>query len=249
MVKSKLYSAMVLAGISWGAAASGCGESRRQSGEAPRDPDGPDASGGRATGSGGRSGGANGVAGSTGGTSGASAGASHVAGSAGTTDVAGSGGAAGGGGVTAGDGPLAGEGGAADPVAGAGGSSGANAGASGTGGLTDAGADAPDPFCDTTWPTTKGNPAAPPKCEDQVACGGPFNDAGFQRWLQCRSRLGEHQCDWSHVTSYCNNGQWACPPEGILPVDCWCVGETPPGWICTENGWVSVDRGAAGAPG
>lgn len=57
------------------------------------------------------------------------------------------------------------------------------------------------------------------------------------------------QCDYFHVTSICENGQWVCPPEGSLPVNCRCFGPTPPGMICTEDGFVPVDGGAAGAPG
>jgi hypothetical protein len=251
-VKSKLYPAMVLAGISWGSAAAGCGDSRRHSDGAPRDPEGPETSGRGPSGGSAGAGGATGAAGSSGGTS--SGGAQVTGGgSGGTAGVAGSGGdgaggasgGAGAGGASGGDGLAGGEGGS-DPVSGSGGSA---AGVSGAGGLTDAGTDGPDPFCDTTWPTTKGNPAAPPTCADQAACGGPVNDAGFPRWLQCRVRLGDFQCEYFHVTSYCKDGEWACPPDGIPPGDCRCFGPTPAGMICTEDGFVPIDGGAAGAPG
>jgi hypothetical protein len=182
--------------------------------------------------------------GSSGGTSG---GAVAVAGAgSGGLSVGGFAGA-GGGGAIGGDRASGGDGGAADPVAGAGGSS---SGTSGAGGITDAGTDAPtDAFCDMAWPTTKGNPAPPPTCEDQAACGGPADDAAFPRWLQCRARLGDLQCDFTHVTSICRDGEWTCPPDGILPVDCVCYGPTPPGMICSEDGFVPLDGGAAGAPG
>jgi hypothetical protein len=242
-MKSKLYPALVLAGISWGAAGSGCGESRRQSD--PREPEGPEASGRGPTGGGVGIGGAGASVAGSGGTTG---GAVPVAGagSGGGSAVGGFPGA-GGGGATGGDDPPGGEGGAADAASGAGGS---GPGSSVAGGITDAGADAPtDAFCDTAWPTTKGNPAPPPTCEDQAACGGPPNDAGFQRWLQCRARLGDFQCDFTHVTSICQAGEWVCPPNGLLPIDCACYGATPAGKICSEDGFVPLDGGAAGAPG
>jgi hypothetical protein len=240
MVKSKLYSALVLAGISLGAAGPGCGGLRRQGDT--QDPEGPEAGGRGSSGGGAGIGGAG--AGSSGGTSG---GAVTVAGagSGGHSALGGFAGA-GGGGATGGDRPPGGEGGAADPVSTAGGSGTAT---SGSGGLMDAGTDAPtDAFCDMAWPTTKGNPAPPPTCEDQAACGGPAADAGFQRWLQCRARLGDHQCDFTHVTSICQDGEWACPPDGLLPADCVCNGPTPPGMMCGEDGFVPLDGGAAGAP-
>jgi hypothetical protein len=244
-VKSKLYPALVLVGISWGAAGSGCGESRRPNHGAPRDPGG---SGGGARGSTGGSGGLAGANGGAGSSAGGSGGAPDVAGTgSGASAGAGSAGVSGGG--AAGDGgAFGGEGGAPDPVAGVGGSA---AGTSGAGGITDAGTDGPtaDAFCDETWPTTKGNPAAPPTCEDQAACGGPPNDAGPRAWLKCRKRLGDFQCDYVHVTSVCREGQWACPPEGMLIGECDCFGQTPPDMICTESGWVPVDGGAAGAAG
>jgi hypothetical protein len=62
-------------------------------------------------------------------------------------------------------------------------------------------------------------------------------------------RLGDLQCDYFHVTSYCKDGEWACPPDGMLPADCRCFGPTPAGMICTEDGFVPIDGGAAGAPG
>jgi hypothetical protein len=119
------------------------------------------------------------------------------------------------------------------------------------GGITEAGPDAPPPdaFCDRTWPTTKGNPAAPPTCEDQAACGGPPNDAGFRRWLQCRPRLGEMQCEYVHITSICEGGEWACPPDAMQDAECRCIGPTPAGMTCTEEGFVPVDGGGAGSPG
>jgi hypothetical protein len=236
MVKSKLYPALVLAGISWGAVGSGCGESRRQSNG---EPEGPEASGGGPVDGDAGIAGATGIAGSSGGTSGAA----PVAGadSGGSAAVAGSD-RTGNGGV-AGDGAPIGEGGAAVVVSGAGG---IPAGTSGTGGVTDAGTDA---FCDKAWPTTKANPAPPPTCEDQAACGGPPNDAGNPLWLRCNTRLGDFQCDHVQVTSICESGEWVCPPDGLLSRDCRCWGPTPPGMICTEDGLVPLDGGAAGAPG
>lgn len=244
-VKSKLYSALVLTGISWGAAGAGCsGHSRGTGDHGGRDPEAGGAAGKVTTGG---SAGAGGVTGTAGSSGGSSAGTSAArAGASGASGTAGSAGAEGGG--TAGAaGSLGGEGGAAEPVAGAGGSV---SGASGSGGIMDAGTDAPAPdaFCDETWPTTKGNPAAPPTCEDQAACG-PYNDGGFPRWLQCRVRLGDLHCDFLHVTSICENGVWVCPPDGMLPVECRCLGQKPAGMICTEDGFVPVDGGAAGAPG
>jgi len=113
----------------------------------------------------------------------------------------------------------------------------------GTAGLpTDAGTDA---FCDAAWPTTKGNPAPPPSCEEQAECGGP-PDAGFG-FLRCRPKLDEHLCDYLLVTSECENGVWQCPADAMVDSECWCIGPPPTGYICTEMGFQLADGGTGGS--
>lgn len=234
-MKSKLFHAVVLVGISWGGAGTGCfAESRRRE-EAPEPKGTAGSSGSGSTAAGAGHGG---TAGSRGDESGGTAGRVIAAGgesgapepAMGGTGGIQTGGAAGTGGIDTG-------------------------GAPGTGGIADAGTDAPaDAFCDETWPTTKGNPAPPPTCEDQAACGGPPADATFPQWLQCRPRLGELHCDYLHVTSVCEDGAWVCPAGSIRDEDCRCLGPVRPGMRCTEDGFVPVDAGsgdagAAGAPG
>jgi hypothetical protein len=110
--------------------------------------------------------------------------------------------------------------------------------------------DATDAFCDTSWPTTKGNPAAPPTCEDQAECGAPpFVEVTYNPWLRCRTRLGDHQCEFTHVTSICENGEWVCPDDGMLVSECWCHGNAGEGWVCTNEGWVLADAGSGGDAG
>jgi len=246
-MKSKLYRALVLVGISWGTTSSGCSGQSHRDAEADGDPAGKPASGG----------------GNVGGTAGEGSATARVdqggtGGGAGRQGSAGASAAAAGGtapdpatGGTGGSGN--GEGGADEvPVGSAGSTVGGSAGIGGMeedGGITDAGEDATDAFCDSSWPTTKGNPAAPPTCEDQAECGAPPFDSSFNPWLRCATRLGDHQCERLHLTSVCENGEWVCPPDGMLDSECWCYGSGSDGWTCTNQGWVLVDAGSAGASG
>jgi len=127
---------------------------------------------------------------------------------------------------------------------GTGGTAGTGGGAgAGTAGIpSDAGTDA---FCDSAWPTTKGNPAMPPSCEEQAECGGP-PDSGFG-WLRCRPKLDEHLCEYVLVTSECENGTWQCPADAMVDTECWCLGPVPMGYICTEMGFVLADAGTGGS--
>jgi hypothetical protein len=259
MVRSQLFPAVVLLGISAGATLSSCGESRRDADPASEDPHadgqggdagriaGDDGAGTAGAGAGGAGGSRAGVGGSLG-----NAGAGD-AGTGGTSSIGGTGGA-GASGAGSGSESVGGEGGEPEPGIGGIGASGGRAGTGGhdgdggvAGGIADAGADAPtDAFCDTTWPTTKGNPAAPPTCEDQAECG-PLPDAGFRKWLTCSARIGDTHCDYFHVTSVCEGGAWRCPPDGMLPDDCRCFGPTPEGKACTEQGFLPVDAGSGDA--
>jgi hypothetical protein len=234
-MKSKLYPTVVLVGISLSGTGAGCFGQSSQSKGAMDEPEG--IAGADGTGSGGAAGGGRSGAGTAGSAS-----------KGGSTGSAGAGAASSS--ATGGDGTMVSAG------KGSGGDSGASAGAgddtpdagSVDGGIMDAGQDAPvDPFCDTAWPTTKGNPIPPPPCEEQLECGGVAADAGWRRWLVCRGRLGDYQCDFNYVTSECEDGAWRCPDDAMPDTYCLCFGETPVGRICTEQGFEDLDAGAGGS--
>jgi hypothetical protein len=253
-MRSRLYPAVVLVGISWGTTAAGC-LGRSTSGEKTPgdDPDGAGAGGRNGSGSAG-TGGA--VAGNGGPSAAGGGEQKNGTGGAGGGDEANAGAGQGAGASAGGGTPWmvdadAGEGGAPDERGGAGSGGDPTRGGVGggvdEGGITDAGIDAPlDAFCDTSWPTTKGNPALPPTCEDQAECGGPPPDAGWRKWLECHARLGDHQCDYYYVTSVCEGGEWTCPSEGLLASDCHCFGPVPHGKVCTEQGFADADAGSGG---
>jgi hypothetical protein len=135
------------------------------------------------------------------------------------------------------------DGSTADPA-----TNGTGGGAGVGGGPTDGGSDAPvDAFCDTAWPTTKGNPPPPPSCEEQAECANVTVDGGHRRWLGCRPLFAEHVCDFTWVTSVCEDGAWTCPPDSTPEGTCWCYGPIPEGMVCVENvGWQFPDGGSGG---
>jgi hypothetical protein len=247
-MKSKLYPTVVLVGISLSGTGAGCFGQSSQSKGAMDEPEG--IAGADGTGSGGAAGGGRSGAGTAGsaskggstGSAGAGAASSSATGGDGTMVSAGKGsGGDSGSGASAGIGDD-------DTGASAGAGDDTPDGGSVDGGIMDAGQDAPvDPFCDTAWPTTKGNPIPPPPCEEQLECGGVAADAGWRRWLVCRGRLGDYQCDFNYVTSECEDGAWRCPDDAMPDTDCRCFGETPVGRICTEQGFEDLDAGAGGS--
>lgn len=107
-----------------------------------------------------------------------------------------------------------------------------------------------DALCDTSWPTTKGNPGPPPSCEDQLACAGAGVDAGVRPWPTCASHLGERVCDSARAAALCISGAWACPPGYVDARECWCWGDLSPiDFECTPSGWLSREGGASDAGG
>jgi len=94
-----------------------------------------------------------------------------------------------------------------------------------------------DPFCDATWPTTKGQPAPP-------ACTDPMSECDPVTRLSCRDALGPLQCDFIRYSAFCIDGAWLCHPDTIREVDCRCYGELPAGTVCTEMG--PMPAGGAG---
>jgi hypothetical protein len=94
-----------------------------------------------------------------------------------------------------------------------------------------------DPFCDATWPTTKGYPGPP-------ACTDPRNECDPHTRLTCASSLGGARCDDERYSAFCIEGAWVCHPDQVVFTDCRCFGEIPPGKVCTESGWATPAGGA-----
>lgn len=93
-----------------------------------------------------------------------------------------------------------------------------------------------DPFCDATWPTTKGNPGPP-------ACTDPMMQCDQGARLSCAKSLGGRQCDFERYSAFCIDGEWLCHPDHVDYTHCRCYGETPPGMVCTDTGWMSTGPG------
>lgn len=92
-----------------------------------------------------------------------------------------------------------------------------------------------DPFCDSTWPTTKGNPDPPACIDPQNAC----KDAGPV--LICARVDPDHACPGDPLAAFCVDAEWVCP-EGSVPIrDCWCRGRAED-HVCTESGWQPVEN-------
>ena len=250
---SRLFRTLVGVGISLGGAATGClGQSSDAGESAPRDPsdagsggtDGQAVEGssagttlsevsGSSTTSSGSSGaptgrGASATVGTTG--AGATNGDSDTAGgSGGSGATGGSGGTAAGGNAGNGGASAGGVGGSGD-----GGSGGTEPGAAGQGG------DGTDPFCDTTWPTTKGNPSVP-------ECVDPEHQCENEWPLRCLIPVGEFACDGHFEHAYapfCIQGEWECE-SGLVPVsECRCLAPIAEGYICTEDGIMPLEGAA-----
>jgi hypothetical protein len=95
-----------------------------------------------------------------------------------------------------------------------------------------------DPFCDATWPTTKGNPGPP-------ACTDPMNECDPAMRLYCGKSTGRMQCDYTRYSSFCIDQEWVCHPDHVEMTECKCLGEPPPNYVCTETGWMMAG-GSAG---
>lgn len=94
-----------------------------------------------------------------------------------------------------------------------------------------------DPFCDSTWPTTKGNPG-PPLCTDpQMACD-PLTR------LSCVKPIDGLRCEHERHSGFCIDGEWQCHPDQVDYTTCRCFGEPPPDMVCTETGWMSTGPGS-----
>jgi hypothetical protein len=93
-----------------------------------------------------------------------------------------------------------------------------------------------DPFCDSTWPTTKGSPG-PPTCTD------PKNECDPVTRLSCSVSLGGLRCDYERHSAFCVDGAWLCHPDQADIAQCRCFGEIPPGMVCTETGWAPTSPG------
>lgn len=105
-------------------------------------------------------------------------------------------------------------------------------GGSGAPGTAAQGGDGSDPFCDTTWPTTKGDPPIP-------ECVDPDHECQDEFALRCLIPVGEFACDGGFERSYapfCVDGSWECE-AGLVPVtECKCLAPLAEGQICTEDG-------------
>ena len=76
-----------------------------------------------------------------------------------------------------------------------------------------------DPFCDLTWPTTKGG---------MPACVDPLHLCPLTSTLppiSCMVDLGGGRCAWPRQFPRCVGGQWACPSGQLSLQDCLCTGD------------------------
>ena len=92
-----------------------------------------------------------------------------------------------------------------------------------------------DPFCDVSWPPTKGNRFSGP-----VACVDPLRECtGKQLPYQCIRLIEPFVCDFRETRVgplYCIGGEWRCPPGTDEGARCRCYGPRPPGQTCTDAG-------------
>lgn len=112
-----------------------------------------------------------------------------------------------------------------------GGSGGADPGAAGQGG------DGFDPFCDTSWPTTKGNPPVP-------ECVDPDHACQDEPPLRCYVPTGEFTCDGAFGKTYapfCVNGSWQCESGLVSATECKCFTWQADDHVCS-NGAVPAEE-------
>src|SRR5687767_459049 len=91
-----------------------------------------------------------------------------------------------------------------------------------------------DPFCDTTWPTTKATQAAP-------ACTDPNNECDPGTRHTCAKPLGGQRCEERHAP-FCIEGEWLCHPDQVESTECACFSDNFP--FCAESAWAQPDGGA-----
>jgi hypothetical protein len=101
---------------------------------------------------------------------------------------------------------------------------------------SDAFADSVNPFCDVSWPPTKGNPTP-----GRVACVDPLGEC-VDAWPpnRCYKMLDPGVCITDQDRQgplYCVNGEWHCPPGSDDGTACRCF---PPSeadiGICPDAG-------------
>jgi hypothetical protein len=92
-----------------------------------------------------------------------------------------------------------------------------------------------DPFCDVSWPPTKGNQFSGP-----VACVDPLHECTGKRLpYQCIRLIEPYVCDFRETRVgplYCIGGEWRCPPGTDPGARCRCSGPLEPGKTCTDAG-------------
>jgi hypothetical protein len=92
-----------------------------------------------------------------------------------------------------------------------------------------------DPFCDVSWPPTKGNEFSGP-----VACVDPLRECSNEPLpYRCIRLLEPYVCDLTETRVgplYCIGGAWRCPPGTDDGARCVCYGPLPPGKTCTDAG-------------
>lgn len=99
----------------------------------------------------------------------------------------------------------------------------------------DAANDGMDPFCEVSWPPTKGGPLPP-----RAPCVDPLNE--------CENAFPPRGCfilaapgvcgpdrTWEGPL-YCINGEWRCPPGTEDGPRCVCFGPLPAGETCSDAG-------------
>ena len=101
--------------------------------------------------------------------------------------------------------------------------------------VADAATDAPiDPFCDVSWPPTKGGPGG------RVACVDPLGECkNVEPPWRCIRLLAPYHCDTTADRVgplYCISGEWHCPPGTDDGSRCRCWGPLPAGQTCTDAG-------------
>jgi hypothetical protein len=112
---------------------------------------------------------------------------------------------------------------------------------------TDATIDAADPFCDVSWPPTKGNPTP-----GTVPCVDPLGECtdAWPPW-RCYEMPSPGTCLGEHDRVgplYCIGGQWLCPPgsDDGQRCECWPL---PDGSGCNDAGGSGGTSGTGGTSG
>lgn len=103
----------------------------------------------------------------------------------------------------------------------------------------------PDAFCDTSWPVTKGG-----EVHTFPVCLDPTGECRAQEpEVACIRGFGSYSCEGAIVAATCLEAAWKCPDGWQRLDECPCLGTPPPGYVCTEDGFVKVGSGAPGAGG